>query len=120
MKLPSILVALIVQLYSTSIIVGAAQIATNYTHAFRYAGGTMSDLNTLLTASGVNMGSIVLVTATGISANGKYIVANDEIASIGAVFATGAPVDSTGHDVRGGRCYGWRRQHFPRGPGRRS
>ncbi|MDR3375750.1 MAG: hypothetical protein P4L98_18655, partial [Ancalomicrobiaceae bacterium] len=66
-----------------SIIVGSASIATNYTHAFRYAGGTMSDLNTLLSVAGVNMGSIVLVSATGISANGKYIVANDEIANIG-------------------------------------
>ncbi|HEV7717627.1 MAG TPA: hypothetical protein VGO70_01490 [Arsenicitalea sp.] len=59
-----------------SIIVGYSAVSgTNALHAFRYTNGQMSDLNTLLTNAGVNLGSTVLSEATGISANGLYIAA---------------------------------------------
>ena len=61
-----------------SIIVGNSALAGNgSTHAFRYANGTMADLNTLLSGAGVNMAGVSLTEAVGVSANGNYIAAND-------------------------------------------
>jgi probable HAF family extracellular repeat protein len=61
-----------------SVIVGASTLSGGgYGRAFRYANGAMSDLNTLLAASGVDMSSITLVEANGVSANGNYITADD-------------------------------------------
>ncbi|MDB5560639.1 MAG: autotransporter protein [Hyphomicrobiales bacterium] len=61
-----------------SVIVGTSALAGNFfSHAFRYANGTMSDLNTLMLNAGVNMTGISLSEAMGISANGDYIAAND-------------------------------------------
>jgi len=43
-------------------------------HAFRWTDATgMADLNTLLTAAGVNMSGIVLTQANAVSANGQFI-----------------------------------------------
>jgi probable HAF family extracellular repeat protein len=61
-----------------SVIVGLSDLPGNgSSHAFRYANGTMSDLNTLLLNAGVDMSSVSLTEATGVSANGNYIAAND-------------------------------------------
>ncbi|MCC8987249.1 MAG: hypothetical protein LM523_06035 [Candidatus Contendobacter sp.] len=59
-----------------SVIVGRSQILGNATyHAFRWTQNTgMEDLNTLLSDAGVNMTSITLTYAYGISSNGQYIV----------------------------------------------
>jgi probable HAF family extracellular repeat protein len=45
-------------------------------HAFRYADGTMADLNTLMTNVGVDMTGIELTEATGVSGDGSYITVN--------------------------------------------
>jgi len=59
-----------------SVIVGSSSLANNADRAFRYANGTMADLNDLLTGAGVDLGGVVLRNATGISANGAYISAS--------------------------------------------
>ena len=46
-------------------------------HAFRWTQATgIQDLNTLVANAGVNMGSINLVSATGVTKNGEFIVGN--------------------------------------------
>jgi probable HAF family extracellular repeat protein len=65
-----------------SVIVGYSEITGGIQHAFRYANGTMADLNTLLPNAGVNMGTIVLGDADGVSANGNYIAANDSTSGL--------------------------------------
>jgi probable HAF family extracellular repeat protein len=61
-----------------AVIVGQSGIGNSAYHAFRYANGVMSDLNTLLTNAGINLGSTVLTDASAISANGLYIAADDD------------------------------------------
>ena len=57
-----------------TIIVGESDTA-NGQHAFRWSKSEgMQDLNTLLTSVGVNLGSMVLTEANGISADGQFIV----------------------------------------------
>lgn len=61
-----------------SVIVGLATTSELSARAFRYADGTMSDLNTLLGDTGVDMTGIVFHNATAMSADGKYIVAETD------------------------------------------
>tara|TARA_R110000868_G_scaffold877_10_gene6579 strand:+ start:1506 stop:3437 length:1932 start_codon:yes stop_codon:yes gene_type:complete len=58
-----------------SIIVGATTASDASARAFRYADGTMSDINTLLSETGVDMTGIVFQTALAVSADGNYILA---------------------------------------------
>lgn len=60
-----------------SVIVGTAFNPTTVIYyAFRYANGTMENLNTLLSNAGVDMTGIVLKAATDVSTDGSYIAAN--------------------------------------------
>jgi probable HAF family extracellular repeat protein len=60
---------------SGSIVVGHADGAGFAEHAFRWTAATgMKDINTLLADAGVNMTGITLTRATGVSANGQFIV----------------------------------------------
>ncbi|MGE0698075.1 MAG: hypothetical protein AB7O57_03190 [Hyphomicrobiaceae bacterium] len=74
-----------------SVVVGISSIANpstfNNTHAFRWTAATgMRDLNTLLASAGVNMAGIVLWSATGISANGQFIVGTGFLSEPGRAY----------------------------------
>lgn len=58
-----------------SVIVGTAATIELSSRAFRYADGTMSDLNILLSETGADMTGLVLQNALSVSADGNYIVA---------------------------------------------
>lgn len=64
-----------------TIIVGNSDTASGQ-HAFRWSKSEgMQDLNTLLTAVGVDLGAMVLTEANGISADGQFIVGTAEPAA---------------------------------------
>jgi len=63
-----------------TIIVGYSSIGF-VRYAFRYADGTMADLNTLLSNAGIDMTGIVLAEALDVSNSGDYILADDPTTS---------------------------------------
>lgn len=74
-----------------AVIVGRSLIASDDRYrAFRYAGGIMSNLNTLLQQSGIDMTGITLVDAVAVSGDGRYILANDDgVGGVVSAFPTG-------------------------------
>jgi len=63
-----------------TIIVGHSSIGSDFI-AFRYADGTMANLNTLLSNAGIDMTGIVLRDALDVSNSGDYILADDPATS---------------------------------------
>ena len=84
-----------------SIVVGSAMLASGGSTAFRYAAGQMADLNTLLADAGVDMGTIHLSIANGVSTDGRYLLASDDNLTGYLVLYDDNPADTGGGSIGG-------------------